>query len=1247
MTSRRRPSSTNRNKTSSFRSIRFSTKTILQRVPQEHERPVETGEPEAESRLELTRQETQPDAQVAEMTPTNVESANQQSTNAMSQRAELPSSPRQQQTMAKLSRQPLRSNLNVSRQTRTPSQPTATSQPTQQQLTASESPSTRRQQEIAIPSPSVEQDQAPQRVSRTDLARATSAAATEQIASSLPMLQRRIRQRPRQIPNTSTPIDVSSGQPQRKAEAPDASSTLMTKRTTAAPETMQQIDLQPTVAPSLDRRSRVEAPATETLSPTLARSSRPTRSRAASEVEAPAINSESAQPREAVASFSTPTRQRTNTPNDRSANAPSDQAETLTSSAQAVTRTQRDVAPSVSSTLATQRSFQRSRQLATRASANTDAASSVEAVSESNTPSPATEPSRMALSRSSVGVAGVGNAANLERGMAAPDSPVRVASAAANRARATQDMQAGPALSPSAPALTRQMRAHQNSPRTAMQAQPIESAMVAGADAPTAVEASSSAAMLERSPSNSERADVTAARGTSEIDLGPTRIAADTSDGRAEGGGQPEVATGELPRALPREDSVAGRAGIKTSATASQTMAPPGADVSPNSAEIATATGTNVSKATAAAAQGSGSGNEGELASAEGTETRVSSSVVRRAETGDSGGSPAMLTGGNRSPGRATRSVQLRTETTSDLPVLAGTEASSGSRNGQPLDAQGARPERSAAGLLVDNDTELGAVAGPDSVEGDEDGLPSPQFSRSGASSNQTGDMLAVTDQTRGAPRRSRQVQVSGTTTEVELDPEEFAVNTPGTNVDDSLDGAAGGMLAAARPAEPSGGGMLVDLAAEEADGGLGDTMAVDVGIVARNSNPESELVSVQPSRFLRRTRPAASVAVKTDVVTPTRAFQRRMTRKGDELAGERGLPSPKTEAAIELGLVFLSRYQSADGSWSLNNFADGKAELPEGEEAVIVSDTAATGLALLSYLGAGYHHRADKYQQRVKNGIDFLVQHQREDGDLYLDQDANSSRSAWLYSHAIATLALCEAYGMTQDPELKPATQKAVNFILESQHEIRGGWRYSPGYGTDTSVTGWMMMAMKSAELAGLSVPPSHYERIAAWLDLAKFSDEQPYLFRYNPYAPDTEQQRHGRRPTRTITSVGLLMRLYTGWKRNNPNMILGARTLAQNLPELGTASRPRRDTYYWYYATQVMFHMGGEYWSAWNEKLHPLLTSSQVKDGDLAGSWNPVTPIPDRWGSFGGRLYVTTMNLLSLEVFYRHLPLYEDTAK
>ena len=123
--------------------------------------------------------------------------------------------------------------------------------------------------------------------------------------------------------------------------------------------------------------------------------------------------------------------------------------------------------------------------------------------------------------------------------------------------------------------------------------------------------------------------------------------------------------------------------------------------------------------------------------------------------------------------------------------------------------------------------------------------------------------------------------------------------------------------------------------------------------------------------------------------------------------------------------------------------------------------------------------------------------------------------------------------------------------------------------------------------------------------------------------------------------------MRLYTGWNRNDPRMIEGADYLLGKLPEQGTVKQPARDTYYWYYATQVMFHMRGNYWRAWNERLLSLLIDEQITSGPLAGSWDPLKPVPDRWGPQGGRIYVTTLNLLSLEVYYRHLPIYESTAK
>ena len=80
-------------------------------------------------------------------------------------------------------------------------------------------------------------------------------------------------------------------------------------------------------------------------------------------------------------------------------------------------------------------------------------------------------------------------------------------------------------------------------------------------------------------------------------------------------------------------------------------------------------------------------------------------------------------------------------------------------------------------------------------------------------------------------------------------------------------------------------------------------------------------------------------------------------------------------------------------------------------------------------------------------------------------------------------------------------------------------------------------------------------------------------------------------------------------------------------------------RDVYYWYYATQVLHHLGGDDWDDWNRVMRQALPEHQTREGSERGSWSPLS---DRWGPHGGRLYVTCLSLYMLEVYYRHLPLY-----
>lgn len=415
-----------------------------------------------------------------------------------------------------------------------------------------------------------------------------------------------------------------------------------------------------------------------------------------------------------------------------------------------------------------------------------------------------------------------------------------------------------------------------------------------------------------------------------------------------------------------------------------------------------------------------------------------------------------------------------------------------------------------------------------------------------------------------------------------------------------------------------------------------GAAPTIDVPTRAKSANA-NERVEIGPSELATLVRPSRPVELPqvAAAVVPREAFSGRAARlRSGNRPGVNGNP-PEGEETIERGLVFLARHQRADGSWSLQGF-------PEG--ASLVSDTAATALALMAFQGAGYNHRELAYKDVVGSGLRYLMRHQKENGDLFTPLEDSSNRSVWLYSHAMAAIALCEAHGMTQDPALRGPAQKSLDFIVAGQQAERGGWRYAPGVGADTSVSGWMTMALKSGELAGLTVSPTVFAKIDDWLNAAQQSPSAAYLYCYNPYAPDSPEQRHGRAASKTMTAVGLLMRLYTGWRRDNPNFARGAAFLVASLPANGTARQSERDTYYWYYATQVMAQVGGQPWEAWTGRLQPLLVQSQVRRGSLAGSWDPLLPVADRWGPQAGRIYVTAMNLLSLEVEYRKLPLGEE---
>ena len=324
------------------------------------------------------------------------------------------------------------------------------------------------------------------------------------------------------------------------------------------------------------------------------------------------------------------------------------------------------------------------------------------------------------------------------------------------------------------------------------------------------------------------------------------------------------------------------------------------------------------------------------------------------------------------------------------------------------------------------------------------------------------------------------------------------------------------------------------------------------------------------------------------------------------------------TEAAVERSLRWFLRHQLSDGSWSFD-FRDcpscmGKCS--HGSDSARAERAAATALALLPYLGRGETHLQGGYRQQIRAGIGFLVQLAKANNGRVYDP-----KKGTLYTQGLVGIALSECYAMSRDPGLKLPTQAVLNYIMESQDSAGGGWRYHPGEPGDTSVVGWQVMALKSGFMAGIPVNPMTVSKAAAFLDFVQSDGGARY-----GYVDKSS-------PSDARSAVGLLCRMYMGWKHDHPAMTKGAAILAKR--------GPTNDLYYDYYATQIMHHLGGDLWRGWNDRMKPLLLSKQATAGDEAGSWF------DGFGTghaseVGGRLYCTSMATMILEVYYRHLPMY-----
>jgi hypothetical protein len=314
-----------------------------------------------------------------------------------------------------------------------------------------------------------------------------------------------------------------------------------------------------------------------------------------------------------------------------------------------------------------------------------------------------------------------------------------------------------------------------------------------------------------------------------------------------------------------------------------------------------------------------------------------------------------------------------------------------------------------------------------------------------------------------------------------------------------------------------------------------------------------------------------------------------------------------ESEAAVARGLAWLARKQLKDGSWEF----DGSAKDHK---------VAATGMALLPFLAAGETHKyGTKYKKTVENGLNWLMGKQVSGGSMGTNN---------MYAHAIATVALCEAAGMTKDPNVKAKAANAIAYIVGAQGR-NGSWGYTgpaPNEG-DTSIVGWQIQALASARMAEIKFEKDKvYKEANKFLDSVSSDSGAKYGYR----------DKNGRP---ALSAVGLLSRYYMGeMGPRHPAFGRGVEFLKQSPPQKGYF-----DMYYYYYATQVVhFYEGPDWHKFWNPKMRDMLIDLQNKAGgdDIVGSWNKDQGFI---GSQCGRVGTTCLALLTLEVYYRHLPLYK----
>jgi hypothetical protein len=324
-------------------------------------------------------------------------------------------------------------------------------------------------------------------------------------------------------------------------------------------------------------------------------------------------------------------------------------------------------------------------------------------------------------------------------------------------------------------------------------------------------------------------------------------------------------------------------------------------------------------------------------------------------------------------------------------------------------------------------------------------------------------------------------------------------------------------------------------------------------------------------------------------------------------------LPRDKSGTALGKSFDWLVRQQHRDGGWSFDAATRGFAKPGSN-----LSRVEATAMAMLTLMGDGNTHKKGRYEAIVKKGLEFLRGEMKpRDGTV----DARGAHGD-LNAHALSTLVLCQLYEMTNDADLKAKVVGCLAHLIKQQDPKTGGWARAPNEPPTLDAHYWPVMAIYSGQQAKL-VEAGKAQRLAAiFLDALRLDG--------GPFYVDANGKKSA-----LATAQALICRLYLGERLSSTATVRGAKYLLDKGPV-------NHDAAYNFLVRLLLYHHQGEAWNTWNAAHRGRLLAGQQQTGLQAGSWYDAQ---DRGAKQGGQLYQTTLHMMSLELYYRHLPFYALT--